>query len=193
MLVVSCSYARAGPSFTTSDRRIGIMYVLYDTCQEYSYHHLPTSDIKPSLYIHPSRPSPRAPLQSLLNTISSARRIHSSALHRSTLAPCFRSSTSPISSHARRTTSTSCFVCAAERQNRTRDEIKGVALQRVEVISRKLVSETRGGLTDTQQPQPRSASYPFRTDPTSCAKTSASWPDYTAASARSASPGGHRR
>lgn len=81
-----------------------------------------------ALYIQLSQ---RDPLQSLLNTISSARRIHSSALHRSTLAPCFRSSTSPISSHARRTTSTSCFVCAAERQNRTRDEIKGVALQPV--------------------------------------------------------------
>jgi hypothetical protein len=44
--------------------------------------------------------------------------------------PVFRSRISPISSHARRIRSISCLVCAAERQNRTREEIKGVALPR---------------------------------------------------------------
>lgn len=88
---------------------------------------------------------------SLLNTISSARLIHSSADHRSTLFPCLRSRTLPISSHARKTTSTSCLVCAADRQKRTREEIRGVALGRL-WSDRKLhrtEKETHGYATTT--------------------------------------------
>ena len=59
---------------------------------------------------------------------STAREVISSTDHLSLLGmPCFKSNTSPTSSHDRRMVSISSLVCAAETQKRTRLVTRGVA------------------------------------------------------------------